>query len=99
MNKKTKEKLPRPTYTRRYVTFLVSKNKKLVFILIFITVTKAYLTPDGKKHNPNIKTSNKIIYYMLSDVIKTAKYGTTTKENALQILSHIQILFLHMSNA
>ena len=29
---------------------------------------------------------------------KTAKYGTATKENGLQILLHIQIL-LYMSNA
>ena len=35
---------------------------------------------------------------MLSDVIQTAKYGTTTKENVLQILLRIQIL-LYTSNA
>ena len=35
---------------------------------------------------------------MLSDVIQTSKYGTATKENALQILLHIQ-MFLHTSNA
>ena len=35
---------------------------------------------------------------MSSDVIQTAKYGTTTKEDALQILLHIQIL-LYTSNA
>ena len=35
---------------------------------------------------------------MLSDVIQTAKYGTATNENALQILSLIKIL-LYTSNA
>ena len=29
---------------------------------------------------------------MLSDVIQTAKYGTATKENVLQILLQIEIL-------
>ena len=35
---------------------------------------------------------------MLSDVIKTAKYGTATKESVLQILLHIKILS-YTSNA
>ena len=35
---------------------------------------------------------------MLSDVIQTAKYGTATKENVLQILSQNEIL-LYTSNA
>ena len=35
---------------------------------------------------------------MLSDVIKTAKYGTATNESVLQILLHIKIL-LCTSNA
>ena len=35
---------------------------------------------------------------MLSDIIQTAKYGTATKENVLQILLQIEIL-LYMSNA
>ena len=35
---------------------------------------------------------------MLSDVIQTEKCGTATKENALQILSQIEIL-LYTSNA
>ena len=35
-------------YQALYVTFLVRKAKKLIFILIFITVTEAYLTQDGK---------------------------------------------------
>ena len=35
---------------------------------------------------------------MLSDVIQTANYGTATKENALQVFLHIQIL-LYKSNA
>ena len=38
------------------------------------------------------KNANEMIYQMLSDVIQTAKYGTATKKNALQILLHIQIL-------
>ena len=35
---------------------------------------------------------------MLSDVIQTGKYGTATKENALQILFYIPML-LYTSNA
>ena len=35
---------------------------------------------------------------MLSDVIQTAKYGTATKKNVLQILLQIEII-LHTSNA
>ena len=35
---------------------------------------------------------------MLSDVIQTAKCGTTTKENVLQILLQIEI-HLHTPNA
>ena len=45
-----------------------------------------------------IENANKIVYQMLSDVIQTAKYGTATKENVLQILLQIEIL-LYTSNA
>ena len=35
-------------YQALYVTFIVGKNKKLVFKLIFIIVSEAYLTLDGE---------------------------------------------------
>ena len=35
-------------YQGLHVTFLVGKNKKLVFKLIFLIVSEAYLTPDGE---------------------------------------------------
>ena len=43
---------------------LVGKSKKLVVILILITVYKAYLTPDGKSTNKKCKSDN------ISDVIR-----------------------------
>ena len=75
MNEKAMEKLPRPTYARPYMSHSRGKNKKLVFILMFITVSEAYLTP------------NKIIYQMFSYVIQTTKYGTTTKKIHWKYLS------------
>ena len=42
-------------YQALYVTFLVGKNKKLVFKLIFIIASEAYLKPMGKAQFENKK--------------------------------------------
>ena len=42
-------------YQVLYVTFLVGKNKKLVFKLTFIIVSEAYLTPMVKAQFENKK--------------------------------------------
>ena len=54
----------------------------------------------GKKQETGFHFNiiTKVRYQMLSDVTQAAKYGTATKESALQILLLIQIL-LYAPNA